>query len=280
MKKNKNTILIAESEADHFSLLEKLLGKEYTFLRAEDGARTKDIAKELSPDLIILDVTMPDMSGFDIISSLKAMETTCEIPIILLSDVNSTKEEEKGFSLGAVDYIQKSLPAMIVKSRVKNHMDSVNQKRLLEKVNIFDTFTGTYNGNFLKTRLSQEWRRSMRDGMPLSIMLIGIDDFQEYDEETGGLLLQGVAEAITANLKRPMDIVARLDEEVFAVLMPNTPAYGAEVLAENICKAIEGTVGVSIGIDSIIPEMDNTSSHEAFLHRTRIAYEHDKKGNG
>jgi len=129
----KNTLLIVDDEHVNLSILTHILEKDYTIYTAVDGISALEKAKELLPDLILLDIIMPGIDGYEVLKKLKDFETTKEIPVIYISGLNHN-EEEKGLSLGAADYISKPFSAMIIKLRVGHQIQIVNQTRKLKKV--------------------------------------------------------------------------------------------------------------------------------------------------
>jgi signal transduction histidine kinase/HPt (histidine-containing phosphotransfer) domain-containing protein len=130
----KNRVLIVDDEKLNIEVLSDILQREYTILMAKNGSAAIEMAGKYSPDIILLDVIMPDMNGFDVLASLKASDKTRHIPIIIITGLNSVEDEEKGLHLGAADFIHKPFSSGIVQSRVRNQMQLVNQIRELVKL--------------------------------------------------------------------------------------------------------------------------------------------------
>jgi len=118
----KNSILIVDDESLNISALSHILSPEYTIYVEKDGQGCIDSARALKPDLILLDIVMPGLNGFEVIKILKNGDETRNIPVIFITGLNNSKDEELGFNLGAADYIYKPFSATIVKLRVKNQM--------------------------------------------------------------------------------------------------------------------------------------------------------------
>ncbi|MCL2634144.1 MAG: ATP-binding protein [Oscillospiraceae bacterium] len=127
----KNSILIVDDERANISALKSILSPEYTIYASSDGSDAIETAEEFKPDIILLDVIMPDMDGYEVITALKNSERTRDIPVIFITGLDNHEAEERGLALGAVDYILKPFSSAIVKLRVKNQIDLVNQTRTI-----------------------------------------------------------------------------------------------------------------------------------------------------
>jgi PleD family two-component response regulator len=125
----KNSVLIVDDDISNLEILLEILGKDYTVYVSKSGKAAIDIANNNLPDLILLDVVMPDMDGFDVLTKLKTSDRTHEIPIIIITGLKSVEDEERGFELGAVDIIQKPFDYRVVKARSKNQIQIVNRQR-------------------------------------------------------------------------------------------------------------------------------------------------------
>ncbi|MCL2565594.1 MAG: diguanylate cyclase [Defluviitaleaceae bacterium] len=272
----KNSILVVEDDKLIALELTNILTPKYIVYLSRNGADAIELAKELKPDIILLDVVMPGMSGFDVIATLKGIRETSDIPIIFVTGLSNAKDEEKGLVLGAADYIQKPFTPSIVKLRVRNQVKIINQMRLIQHLSITDTLTNTANRRQFNTWLDQEWKRAVRHKSPLSLLMLDIDHFKVYNDNFGHLqgdtVLQVIANTIKKELKRPLDLVARWGGEEFAILLPDTHMAGACKVAEDIRASIEKhiimfeektptRVTASIGINCIVPE------HHSFIER-------------
>ena len=225
-----NVILLIDREPDELMHLTDVLKDDYTVYAENNKNDALETAKKVVPDLILLDIMVLEPGEM-----LNALNT--EIPIIvLLEDDHIDDDANDEFMTGAVDYIQRPLPSVVVKSRVRTHMSLVMQKKLIGQL-----VDHTRGPEFFKERLTQEWRRAARDETKLSMLFISINNFYGYGENQKRLVVKCVAEAIKINAKRAMDISTRWDKDIFLALLPNTPSYGAAILAEMIRKNIEKT---------------------------------------
>jgi diguanylate cyclase (GGDEF)-like protein len=269
----KNTILIVDDESVNLKILTHILGAEYTLFTATNGKHAVEKAMELMPDLIVLDILMPEMNGYETLTTLKNCEETKRIPVIFITGLSNNLDEEKGLSLDAADYITKPFSAITVKLRVRNQIQIVNQLRTIENLSMIDQLTNIPNRRNFDERLSMEWKVSIRDKTPISILMIDIDKFKNVNDtmghQKGDIVLQRVAEEYPKAFRRPADFAARWGGEEFVALLPNTPMEAAMEIAEKIRANIENTeiqlgneiiykVTVSIGVNSLIPEQENT----------------------
>ena len=290
--KIKNTILIVDDDKIILQALTLILGDEYILHVARTGEEAIDIAKRTLPDLILLDVIMSDMSGFDVISVLKNSPETAEVPIIFITGMNSRDDEARGLALGASDYINKPFTRSIVKLRVGNQLKIVNQIRLIQRMSVTDTLTGVANRRQFNTWMDQEWRRAARFENHISVLIVDIDFFKVFNDTHGHLegdmALKTVAEVMSGALKRSRDLVARWGGEEFALILPDTDMAGAVLVGEVMRKAIEKKVilykddapvhiTASIGVHSVIP--DKRDSIEGFISEAdKALYEAKRSG--
>lgn len=235
-------ILIVDDEKANLKVLSDLLKDEAEITLAKTGEQAIEKAKNYHPDLILLDVVMPGMDGFEVISRLKSLEQLQSIPIIFITGLTDQAFEEKGLNLGACDYILKPFHARIVKARVRMHLQLVKQRKMLEDLALIDPLTAIANRRKYNEMLDIEWRSAMRNDDWLSIAMLDIDKFKDFNDRYGHAIgdevLYKVASTIAQQLNRSRDFVARYGGEEFVVLMPNTEREGAERIAEQIRCAV------------------------------------------
>jgi diguanylate cyclase (GGDEF)-like protein len=262
-------VLVVDDEKQNRDLLTELLHEECRVILAKNSAQALERAGEQQPDLILLDVLMPEMNGFEVIQRLKNDDRTRHIPVIFISALDSPSDEERGLDLGAVDYIAKPFHPPIVRKRVRNHLLSVHHRRLLEKLAMIDSLTEIANRRRYDTQLESEWRRCARSGSPLSLMIIDVDHFKAYNDNfghaAGDRVLRSIALAMSGQVGRPGDLVARYGGEEFAILLPLTERRAARLMAEELRCLVEGlhlahphspvapVVTISIGGMTLIP---------------------------
>ncbi|MDR0472542.1 MAG: diguanylate cyclase [Treponema sp.] len=277
----KNTLLIVDDEKSNLKLLTHILGEEYTIYTAANGASAVEKAKEFMPDLILLDILMHGMDGYETLSELKKCGKTQKIPIVFITGLGSSEDEEKGLSLEAADYISKPFSAMIVKLRVRNQIQMVNQLRTIERLSKIDQLTNIPNRRSFDERLHAEWNRSVREQQSISILILDVDKFKDFNDtyghQNGDIALQTVAKILSRLSKRSSDFAARWGGEEFVILLPNTPLDAALDIAEKIRAAIENEeipcvsnagntitkITASIGVNTQVPAQ--ADSIDAFI---------------
>ena len=275
MISNEKKILVVDDEKMNIIALAHFLKPQYEIIVAVDGASALEAAEKHLPDIILLDIIMPDMNGFDVLIKLKNSAATMDIPVIFLTGLSDAGDEEKGLSLGAVDYITKPFNQSVVKARIKTQLKMVEYIHTIEKLCMLDALTGLSNRRGFDTRLEVEWGRAFRERKPLGLIMLDIDKFKVYNDThghpQGDILLQAVAEVISKTLNRPADFGARWGGEEFMILLPDTAIEGTVVIAEQIRINIENTVvpcadgkktssTVSMGAVSIIPNEGDLSA--------------------
>ena len=287
------TLLIVDDEKHNRTLLTELLQDDYQIILAKNGVQALKKARERSPDLILLDVLMPEMDGLAVIRALKAGDATRHIPVIFVSALDSILDEERGLELGAVDYITKPFHPPIVRVRVRNHLQSVHQRRLLEQLAMIDSLTEIPNRRRYAEVYKLEWRRCLRNSKALSLIIVDVDHFKIYNDTyghaAGDLVLKRVAKAIQSALKRPADFVARYGGEEFVVVLPEIDAEFAQQVAEAIRAAVQALaiafpesatspwVTVSLGGASWLPRHNEVDT-ELFGRADQCLYDAKRSG--
>jgi diguanylate cyclase (GGDEF)-like protein len=273
---NLKKILIVDDEKMNIISLTHSLKPQYEIIVAIDGTSAIEAAVKHMPDIILLDIVMPDMNGFDVLAKLKDSAVTMNIPVIFITGLNNAGDEEKGLSLGAVDYIVKPFNKSILKARIDTHLKMAEYISTIEKLCMLDALTGLPNRRGFDTRMNAEWEHAYREKKTLGLIMLDIDKFKMYNDTyghpQGDILLQSVAGVITKTLNRPADFASRWGGEEFMVLLPNTGIGGTVNIAEqirinimdtNVPCAADGTntsITVSLGVNSIIPDDDSTAA--------------------
>lgn len=232
------TLLIVDDEKQNRLLLTELFGSTYKIIQAKNGVQALEKARQHRPDLILLDVLMPEMDGMGVLRELKRDDATRLIPVIFITALDSATDEENGLNLGAVDYISKPFHPPTVRVRVRNQLQLVHQRRLLEQLASLDGLTGIPNRRQFDATLLKEWHRCQRNQQPLSLIVADVDFFKKYNDAlghaAGDRVLQEVAATLRQAARRPGDLVARYGGEEFVLLLPETDATSAQALAEGL----------------------------------------------
>jgi diguanylate cyclase (GGDEF)-like protein len=268
----KNTLLIVDDENVNLKVLSHILGDEYTIYTAKNGINAIEKAKEYKPDLILLDIVMPEMDGYQTLSTIRADEEIKKIPVIFITGLDSVEDEEKGLSLDAADYITTPFSAAVVKLRVQHQIRIINQLRAIERLSLIDQLTNIPNRRCFDQHLQMEWKQAMREKTPISLLMLDIDDFKNvndtYGHQQGDIVLQMVAQTFPQAFRRPIDFAARWGGEEFIALLPNTHMEGAMEIAEKIRADIEKKetpcsegiikITISIGVNSLVPSQNSS----------------------
>ncbi len=254
-------VLVVDDDEDLRTLARVQLSDGYDVIQAEDGARCIELAREHQPDVIVLDIMMPGMSGSEVLHELSARDYTKEIPVIFLSALNTVDDRIKGLEEGAVDYISKPVESRELAARVGAAARARAQQQELRAKLAVDNATGLGDRKALQLRLNQEIARSDRSGAPLSVMLIDIDNMTEINDSAGthvgDQVIAAVAEALSSVL-RSSDGIYRYEADDFAAVLPDTDVATAFLAAERCRQAIaqmdfdHGPVTLSLGVSEFV----------------------------
>lgn len=241
--KEKFSILLIDDDPTVIRILSRILN-DYTPLRfATSGQVALKLARETVPDLVMLDVEIPDFSGFEICKAFKSDPKLSSVPIIFMTSHESPQLETVGLQLGGADFISKPPHASLVLARVRTYQQLKALSDTVRSAVTMDFLTGTMTRRQMEKTLTQEWLRSQRSHAPLSLLLADIDGFTalngEFGEETGDACLRSVADALRSVAQRPSDLVARHGGGKFALLLPETNNEGALNIAGRTLKAVD-----------------------------------------
>lgn len=265
MEFKKPTILVVDDMTTTLLLIHDLLKDTYEVKIAKSGTKALEILESPNDiDLILLDIEMPDMNGYDVCKRIKNNETIKNIPIIFITGRTSQEDEEYGLNLGAIDYITKPFNKAIVKLRIKNYLDLKIKNDMLEKLSMYDGLTNIRNRRFFDETFEKTFSEIKRDKKSLAVLMIDIDFFKPYNDNyghgQGDETLRKVAKALEKTIKRASDFVARYGGEEFVILLKDIKKDGVEAVANNLLNAvrelkithefskIENYVTVSIGV--------------------------------
>ncbi|MGA2190782.1 MAG: diguanylate cyclase [Steroidobacteraceae bacterium] len=242
--KEKFSVLLVDDDATVIRVLSRILG-DYAPLRfATSGQVALKLARESIPDLVMLDIEMPDISGFEICKAFKSEPKLAGVPIIFMTSHESPQLETVGLQLGGADFIGKPPHASLVLARVRTYQQLKALSDTVRSAVTMDFLTGAMTRRQMEKTLMQEWLRAQRSRAPLSLLVTDIDDFtavnRELGEEAGDACLRSVADALHSVAQRPTDLVARHGGGKFALLLPETGAEGAQKIAGRALAAVDG----------------------------------------
>jgi len=248
--KKQPLLLIVDDTVENLQVLGSVLKSEnYKIAIATNGHQAITIANDIKPDLILMDIMMPGMDGYETCKKLKSIPETMEIPLIFLTAKVDNEDIIKGFKVGAVDYITKPFNSYELKARARTHIelkisrDLLKKKNeVLEKLSITDGLTGLFNHRFIIDTLARLIDENDRYKQPLSIAMFDIDNFKKVNDKYGHLfgdeVLARVASFIESTLRKT-DMVGRFGGEEFLVLFVLTDLKGAAESAKRIVEGVE-----------------------------------------
>jgi diguanylate cyclase (GGDEF)-like protein len=265
-------------------------------VHARDGVAGIEAFKRERPDLVLLDIVMPGMDGFEVAQRIRQLEKDGEwTPIIFLSARTSDEDLERGIAVGGDDYLAKPVSEAVLKAKVRamqriaqmrysllvltRKLDDANRE--LTRISSFDGLTGIANRRTFDSTLLREWRRSARVASPLSLLVIDVDCFKQFNDayghQVGDECLKAVARSLSCGTRRPADLVARYGGEEFAAVLPDTDQEGATSVAESMRRSIEElaithrhssaapVVTISVGIATTTPDRADDGGFASLL---------------
>lgn len=269
-------LLLVDDVRANLLLLAKALGQDYECRLATDGAAALDQALANPPDLILLDVLMPGMNGYEVCRRLKEEPRTMNIPVIFLTTLSDEEDEKAGLEAGAIDYVAKPFRLPIVKARVRNHLELKRRGDLLENLAGLDGLTGIANRRRFDETLAVEWHRAQRAKFSVAIILLDIDFFKPYNDHyghpQGDDCLRRVAGGLTTTLRRASDFLARYGGEEFVAILANCEMTEALAVAEQMRERIAelaiphgysrvaSYVTISLGVAARVPELTDVAA--------------------
>lgn len=271
-KNERADILIVDDTPANLDLISSMLSDQgYRFRVATSGPRAIAAATTARPDLIMLDITMPDMDGYEVCRRLKGSPATADVPVIFISALDEAIDKVRAFEAGGADYVAKPLQFEEVLARIEHQLRisrlqrslearnaelatknelllEISQQleqanRELERLSITDALTGIANRRQFHTVLDNEWRRCRREESPISILMIDVDCFKLYNDtyghQKGDACLAAVAASIRDSLQRAGDFVARYGGEEFVVVLPRVDSDEALRTGRQLCEAVQ-----------------------------------------
>jgi len=291
----KPTILIVDDNSVYLKIITKTLKQHSIFdganiISVNTSNQAFNLCKEYKPDLMLLDVEMPNKNGFQVLEELKKDHETKDISVIFITTHETTEIESFSLISGGLDFIPKPINPKVLIARVLTQLKLKFQADLLKELAFLDKLTGIYNRRYFENQLDIEWSRAIRNKESLSLLMIDVDSFKSYNDHYGHLkgdmVLKEIATAMNKIVKRPGDIVARYGGEEFMCILPNTNLSGAIKVAEDFKKAILelniehiksnlGIVSISIGL---VEKNDNDLLEEFINNTDKKLYEAKNSG--
>ena len=234
----KPKVLAVDDDRMNINMLIGLLEDEYDVLAAINGAMGLKAAGRTNPDLILLDITMPDMDGYEVLNQLKADPLTKDIPVIFITGLTDAEDEAKGLDLGASDYVSKPFNATVVKARIRTQLRLKEQADQLAAYAFLDGLTGIPNRRSFDEKAAEGFERCLRNQMDFGLILLDVDHFKFYNDHYGHAqgdeCLKAVAHAIARGIGSEEGMAARYGGEEFVVLLPGVQAARCESIAESL----------------------------------------------
>ena len=241
--KARATILLVDDEVANIEVLSAALEEEYEISFATSGAEAVRLAREQLPDLILLDILMPDMDGYEVCRQIKSEPLLADVPVIFTTALGGQRDELKGLSLGAIDYVTKPVSPAIVQARVRNHLEMKRMHDELAIMTVTDALTGLGNRRKMEKTLDDEIRRLGGTAGILSVAIVDVDFFKRFNDlyghSHGDRCLVMVASALKRAVHRAADVAVRYGGEEFACVFPETEHEQAMEIAHSIRDRVQ-----------------------------------------
>ncbi|TMH24578.1 MAG: diguanylate cyclase [Betaproteobacteria bacterium] len=261
----------------------------HTVVEANDGKEALQMYRQDRPGLVLIDVVMPIMDGYESARHMRETKADEWVPIIFLSSKEADQDLDRAIEAGGDDYLVKPVSFVVLNAKIRalQRLESMRTKQLemsrdlasanreLEKLSRQDGLTGIANRRYFDSYLVTEVRRGARERQPLSLILSDVDHFKAFNDcyghQAGDDCLRRVAAALSSAGRRPADLAARYGGEEFAMVLPGTVLDGAVDVAQAVSRVIEGLaiphersavdrrVTLSQGIVSLTPEKETSS---------------------
>lgn len=236
-------ILVCDDDSSILEVLKTILLSEgYEVVAAKNGMEAIEIFKKESPNLIILDVSMPGMTGFEVLDKIRTYFGERYIPVIFLTASIKIDDKLRALHGGAVDYLVKPVSPDELTARIKNFLELKEKHDKLKDEATFDWMTGTFNKGYFLKKAEEELEKSLRNNIPLTFILMDIDNFKEINDTLGHLAGDKVIREFAERLKRQMrkiDLIGRFGGDEFMVMLSHKRKEEALVAAERLQKAMK-----------------------------------------
>jgi len=287
---SRDRILVVDDNPLIVQALYHTFSNDCQVFMATSGESAIEVCRERQPDLVLLDVMMPGLDGYQTCERLKADPSTSDIPVIFVTGQGDSAAEVRGLAAGAVDFIVKPFNPVIVRARARAHLTIKRQSDLLRELAYTDALTGVGNRRCFDLRLQNEFLRAQRSGTSLALMMINVDRFRQYNDryghQAGDDCLRLVAAALRTRMRGAGDTLARHGGDVFACILPDTSLAAAVSLAREIEERVRALTiphagsdvapvcTVSIGVAATSPAVETLQDllalADAELYRARM----------
>jgi two-component system chemotaxis family response regulator WspR len=289
-------LIVDDNEMNRDVLRRHLVRQGYQqIFMAENGREALEMIAVQKFDLILLDIQMPEMNGYELLAYLKADQKLSQIPVIMISAVDEIDSVVKCIEMGAEDYLHKPFNRVLLKARTsacleqkhlrdqeeiyRRQLEEANKKlelvnRQLERLSKLDGLTGIANRRYFDDAIARTWAIAAREKQVISLIIFDIDFFKQFNDayghQAGDECLRRVSKLAQKIIKRPRDVVARYGGEEFVVILPDTRLQGAELLAHQLCEAVENLqirheysaasdyVTISLGVTAALASLDRS----------------------
>ena len=235
-------ILIVDDDPSTVLLLAHLLESLGVIHVTTRGSQALELTLAIRPDVILLDIEMPDANGLEVCRQLKAHPDLIDTLVLFVTSHTDASLEARALTAGAIDFIHKPVRPDIVRARLKNHLALKQQSDQLRRLSAIDGLTGVANRRAFDIALEREWSRSDRSGDPLALLLCDVDHFKGYNDAVGHVLgdscLQRVARELARHARRTADLVARYGGEEFVLLLPDCTRADARAIGLNVLDGV------------------------------------------
>lgn len=248
-------LLVEDSATLRHAMCGYIRAAKHEPIVAKSGEEALQIVDNVQVDMVIMDVEMPGLDGFETTRLIREWLDERWIPIIFVSGRSEDRSLQEGIEAGGDDYLIKPISQVILRAKIRameritTMRDQLNAlNRDLVNISQRDGLTNLYNRRTFDEKADAQWRVTTRTRQPLSVLLVDIDHFKQFNDfyghQAGDVCIKSVAQALTDSLNRPSDLLARYGGEEFIILLPDTPASGAVHVGENLRKAVEA-LGIS-----------------------------------
>ena len=279
-------VLLAEDSLTVMLTTSAIIKKSgHQVIQARDGKQALELYTSEEPDLVLLDVEMPEFNGFEVAEKIRAMNNEIWVPIIFLTGFADDENLSRAIDAGGDDYLTKPVSDIVLNAKLNAmHRISEMQNRLrsvsdqltemnnkLQQSVITDPLTGAHNRLYMDECIEREWYRAMRTKTELSILLTDVDNFKALNDSNGhcagDTCLKEIVSLIDTHLKRSTDVLCRYGGDEFVVILPDTCSTYAMEIGEKIRQSVEHystqlelntavDISVSIGCAACVPNTD------------------------